>query len=117
LRKKEIKLGEGEISREYQNFFRKIDKLCWWHIGDRLKGIEWAKIKAGSHGPAFKCLPSPLGQGRPLGQYFLFEKDQSKVVPATKGLFASVDVEAVVSGGFEDIDAAGLHHGPDPEFG
>jgi hypothetical protein len=33
------------------------------------------------------------------------------------GLFAGIDVEAIVSGSFENINTAGFHHGPDPEFG
>jgi hypothetical protein len=32
-------------------------------------------------------------------------------------LFSGVDFKAIVPGGLEDIDAAGFHHGPDPDFG
>ena len=47
----------------------------------------------------------------------LFNQHQGKEVPTAVGLFPGVDVEAIVPGSLEDIDAAGLHHGPDPEFG
>ena len=46
----------------------------------------------------------------------LLNQDQGKVVPPAIGLFAGVDLKAVMPGSLKHIDAAGFHHGPDPEL-
>ena len=46
-----------------------------------------------------------------------FDEDQGEVIPPAIGLFAGIDIKAVAPGGLEDIDAAGFHHGSDPEPG
>ena len=47
----------------------------------------------------------------------LFDEHQGEVIPPTVGFLPGVDLEAVMPGGLEGIDATGFHHGPDPEFG
>ncbi len=49
------------------------------------------------------------------GRQKSLNEDQGEVVPTAIGFFPGVDLEAVVPGGFEHIDAAGFHHGSDLE--
>ena len=50
------------------------------------------------------CLPS-------------LNENQGEIVPAAIGLFAGVDLKAVMPGGLKHMDAAGFYHGSHPELG